>query len=278
MVASVTTAIVGVVVVLLIRKSVVLTRSSRLRQQYAMTVRAIRPWMLLGAALNLSVVVLVMIGLGRVMPALWLGWWRLLGGSGNVMLGQTSEQGVGWRITAVAVPLFLLGLTPFLAFEEELVFRGGNENRTVAQRFRRHLTFGTIHSVSAGVPIAAGIALTFSGFYFEAVYLRAVRPLAKQIEAAGQIPSFERLPQPALPTGDHYDPTEWACYKEESDRVRVENRRRLDEYLGNAAHRAIAAANAQQALREIALAKSAAAHAVSNISVLTVLLATMVFF
>jgi hypothetical protein len=211
------------------------------------------------------------------MPALRLGWWKLLGGSGNVVLGQTSQHGVGWRLTAVAMPLFLLGLVPFFAFEEEIAFRGGNENRTLSQRFRRHVTFGMIHSVSAGVPIAAGIALTFSGIYFEAVYLKAVRPLAKQIEAAGQTPSFERLPHPALPASDHYDPAEWDCYKRESDSLRVENRRRLDDYLENAARRATAAADAQGAIRETALAKSAAAHAVSNISVLIVLLATMVF-
>jgi hypothetical protein len=277
MTAPVTTAIVAVVVVLQIRSSVSLARSGRSRRHYAMTVRAIRPWMLLGAGLNLSVVVLVMTGLAQLMPALWLGWWKLLGGRGNVMLAQTSEHGIGWRITAAAVPLLLLGLTPLLAFEEELMFRGGNENRTLVQRFRRHVTFGMIHSVSAGVPIAAGIALTFSGIYFEAVYLKAVRPLAKQIEAAGKTPSFERLPHPALPARDHYDPAEWDCYKRESHAVRVENRRRLDDYLDNAARRATAAADTKEALRETALAQSAAAHAVSNISVLVVLLATMVF-
>ena len=63
---------------------------------------------------------------------------------------------------------------PALALAEEELFRRHTEDDSHARRAGRQLSFGLMHLI-VGVPLAAGLALTISGFYFMAVYLHAIR-------------------------------------------------------------------------------------------------------
>jgi len=132
-------------------------------------------------------------------PVLRFGWWHLLGGSGNVLLGQTSYSGVWWRVATFALPLALLLVIPILAHGEEVAFRLGVESKSRLNRVRRLVVFGLMHPLTAGIPLAAGLALIISGASFERVYLVAIRRLEPEIQAAVKIPSFERLPRPDPP-------------------------------------------------------------------------------
>lgn len=171
----ITAVVIGVVALSALYTLRKLVTSPQLRADYLLTVRAIRWWMVPGAILNLTVVILVFNGLAWLAPWLWWGWWKLLGGSGNVWVGQTNNVGLGWQIMALAIPLALFLALPILAHYEEVAYRKGSEKQSVPARIGRQLRFGLMHSVFAGIPIAAGLALTLSGFYFERVYLKTLQ-------------------------------------------------------------------------------------------------------
>ncbi|WFR71072.1 hypothetical protein P9209_17040 [Prescottella defluvii] len=48
-----------------------------------------------------------------VAPFTRFGWWVALGGTGNISLGQTGKDGMGWTMLGVAVPLGLALLVPY---------------------------------------------------------------------------------------------------------------------------------------------------------------------
>lgn len=77
---------------------------------------------------DLVVVFLVLGALMVASPVLRFGWWHLLGGAGNVLLGQTNYSGVWWRVAKFALPLALLLVIPILAHGEE-VHSGWGSNR-----------------------------------------------------------------------------------------------------------------------------------------------------
>ncbi len=266
---TITAAAIGIVAVSTFATAGQLAASGQRRRNYVWTLRAVRWWMLPTALANLTVVLLALFGITSLAPWSWVGWWELLGGTNsNIWLGQTGRTGLRWQVAAFGIPLSLLFLLPMLAHVEETVFRLGSEKHGIAARLGRQLSFGFMHCAFAGVPLAAGLALTLSGFYFERVYLLAFRRLQPEIEAAQHVPEYVRTPYPERPSGQDYDVAAWRRHMEEVEAVAELNQRRIDEWARERRVRAGAA----EALVERVVAKAAAAHAVSNAVVIGVLL------
>ena len=157
----------------LIRTAVRICRNPQHRREYSETVRSLRWWMVPAGLAHLAAVGATAVALLTLVPPLRYGWWSLIGGSGNVLLGQTGNSGTLWRLVGIVLPLILVVVVPWLAHFEESTFRAGSENRSVPRRLAVQLGFGLIHCM-VGVPLAVGIALTISGLYYERVYLTAL--------------------------------------------------------------------------------------------------------
>ncbi|MEM6108457.1 hypothetical protein AAHS21_19825 [Mycobacterium sp. 050272] len=254
-----------------------LARSDQARSKYRQTVRAMRWWMIPAALGQLSAVTIMYLAIVKLVPALSFGWWRLVsGGPGNIMLGQTGQTGAAWRIAALTLPIVLFAVVPLEAHREEEMFRSGAEKQSIGKRLRTQMLFGVIHC-AMGIPIAAGIALSISGAYFLTVYLQAARHLRPEFAAAEEIPGPERLPYPELPALTAYDSEAFEAYDREWDRVRAENRRRLDQWLDDLPNQAAASVERINRIRRRPVAKAAAAHAVSNwLVIATVVIAVIV--
>lgn len=258
-----TVVVVALIAASLLRSLHGVVRHERLRQDYRRTVMAMRWWMIPGAIGQLTVVVAVYVALVNMFPLLGWGWWRMLGNSGNVTLAQTGQSGLIWKVVGVAVPILAAAVVPWLAHAEELAFRDRAERQGVRRRVTRQVAFGLTH-FWAGIPIAACLALTISGLYFLMVYLRAIAALGPELAAAHEMPQYERLPYPALPANLGQDPDAAAELQRERERVRMENERRRNEWAGNLGDQISASRDRVDQVRRRAIAKSAAAHAVSN--------------
>lgn len=270
-----TAATLMVVVAALLRTLFGVIRHEGSREEYRRTVMAMRWWMIPAAIGQLSIVIAVYLSLAQQFPALQWGWWRLLGNSGNVNLGQTGQTGLIWGVVAVALPLLGAVAVPWLAHAEELMFRAGAERQGVRRRLRRQVAFGLLHFWS-GIPIAACLALTVSGPYFLTVYMRAIRLLEPELEAAQEIPRYERLPYPALPANARYDSDARVAHRRERERMRAENDRRRNEWSDKLHDHISASHHRVDEVRRRAVATSAAAHAVSNWVLISLLLAWLV--
>lgn len=101
-------AVISVVVLSLIAGGLLLLRSPDVRRGYLATIRAIRWWMWPVAVAHVLLILFSLNLLLTAVPVLQLGWWMLLGGSGNVALGQTGRDGSLWQFIAIAVPLAVL--------------------------------------------------------------------------------------------------------------------------------------------------------------------------
>lgn len=258
-----TVAVVAFIAASLLRSLHGVVRHERLRQDYRRTVMAMRWWMIPGAIGQLTVVVAVYVALVNVFPLLSWGWWRMLGNSGNVTLAQTGQSGLIWKVVGVAVPILAAAVVPWLAHAEELAFRDRAERQGVRRKVTRQVAFGLTH-FWAGIPIAACLALTISGLYFLMVYLRAIAALGPELAAAQEMPKYERLPYPAPPANLGQHPDAAAELQRERERVRMENERRRNEWADNLGYQITASRDRVDQVRRRAVAKSAAAHAVSN--------------
>jgi hypothetical protein len=112
------------------------------------------------------------------------GWWKLLGGSGSVVFGQSkATQGPEAGPLLAALPFILPALlaivVPTLARLEERGFRRGLQRASALRRARVQLTFGLLHMLM-GVPVAAGLALALTGTLYLQVYLRRYRRTGSQ--------------------------------------------------------------------------------------------------
>lgn len=168
-------------------------RQPRMRAEYRAVLSEMRWWML-PAGVGSIALLLGTIYLLMKVPGLSWGWWKLLGGSGNAMAGQTGFHGTGWRLMALAVPVALALAMPSLALTEERIFRDGSEQQTWGQRIFRQLKFGLLHSLLAGVPLAAGLALTLAGLYFTQAYLSQV----PRSHTQSQYPDADQVPRATL--------------------------------------------------------------------------------
>ncbi|WP_156685599.1 hypothetical protein [Mycobacterium sp. Marseille-P9652] len=269
MLTMVAVIVVGLMAWVLAMNAAALWRHAELRQDYRQTVRAIRWWMFLLAPAVLFVVVAVSAALIYFLPSMAIGWWRLLGGQGNIVLGRTHNAGIGWHLMAIVLPVGFGILVPQLAADEEFKYRLGSEDENLPQRLLRQFLFGMRHLLM-GIPIAAGLALTFGGLYYMAVYLRAVRRLSPEIEAAMQPPRFERLPYPRM-AGTARSREDWEAHDREWERVHAENSRLFDEWANSLEDFPEAAAERVARLKRRAVFEAAAAHAVFNWTLLGIL-------
>ena len=109
------------------------------------------------------------------LPVLSFGWWTMIGGEGNPVVGVTAKD---YGIVSVVIPLFFIGLLivglPLLVAREEWVFRRGAERRGTAANVGRSVLFGLAHAV-VGIPIGAALALSFGGLYLTRCYLEGWR-------------------------------------------------------------------------------------------------------
>ncbi|MEV0947688.1 hypothetical protein [Rhodococcus sp. NPDC049939] len=252
-----------------------LARNSVHRADYVGTVRAIRWWMVPGAIAQLTLVGTTFWALTTFVPFTRFGWWIALGGSGNVALGQTGKDGIGWMLLAVAIPLGVTLLIPLFAVNEERMFRAGAEGWTAGRRIRKQVTFGLIH-LTMGIPVAAGLALVISGFYFEWVYLRSVRRHRSEIDALRDVPPPAEEACPPLPVGAPYDPEEWDRIQMLRSEVRARNRQRRLDWEVSVLKESRRPRGQQAALQASAVTTAAAAHATSNWIICGVLLVAVV--
>ncbi|MFN8035594.1 MAG: hypothetical protein U0V73_06655 [Acidimicrobiia bacterium] len=141
------------------------------RQRMGLIVRGLRPRHFLGAVPTFAAVLAVAIVLIQL-PVLSFGWWTAIGGEGNPVIGATDRT--SGSVLEIVVPVVFLSLLfvalPLLVEREELIFRSGAENRTLAANVRRALEFGLAHAV-IGIPIGAALALSIGGAYLTAMYL-----------------------------------------------------------------------------------------------------------
>lgn len=222
--------VMGIAVLSLVRSAAFLVRRDDDRREYVTTLRAIRWWMWpLAFAHIVGLLALVWLLLTAI-PPLRIGWWMLLGGSGNILLGQTDRHGGAWQVLTWGFPLALVILIPHLAILEELTFRCGSELDSRWARVRRQGLFGLGHSVLAGVPIAAGIAIIGSGLLYVAIYARAFRTQLGLVRLTEPPPRPDRLDYPSMPEGPH-DPAAWDTYRSASRRVSLENKRLIDLWI-----------------------------------------------
>lgn len=246
-----------------------LIRSPETRADYSTTVRALRWWMIPGAIAQVTLVAAAFWAVTTVAPITRFGWWSAVGGSGNIAFGQTGRDGIGWTLTAVAIPAILVLLIPVFAHNEERMFREGAETWSRGRRIRTPVVFGLAHLLM-GIPIAAGVALAVSGIYYQWVYLHAVRPRRPEIDAlyeqsrsvAGAPPQEE--PFPPLPVGAPYDASEWDRIHALRAEVRARNwqrRRDREDGIDDALQRLW---TQRAALRAPAVRTAAAAHTASN--------------
>jgi len=117
------------------------------------------------------------------LPVLSFGWWTMIGGEGNPVVGVTAKD---YGIVSVVVPLLFIGLLiiglPLLVAREEWVFRRGAERRGTLANVGRSVLFGLAHAV-VGIPIGAALALSIGGLYLTWCYLERWRETRSESEA-----------------------------------------------------------------------------------------------
>jgi hypothetical protein len=114
------------------------------------------------------------------LPVLSFGWWTMIGGEGNPVVGVTDKD---YGIVSVVIPLFFIGLLivglPLLVAREEWVFRRGAERRGSVDNVGRSVLFGLAHAV-VGIPIGAALALSIGGLYLTWCYLEGWKETRSQ--------------------------------------------------------------------------------------------------
>jgi hypothetical protein len=114
------------------------------------------------------------------LPVLSFGWWTMIGGQGNPVVGVTDKD---YGIVSVVIPLFFIGLLivglPLLVAREEWLFRRGAERRGTVANVGRSVLFGLAHAV-VGIPIGAALALSIGGLYLTWCYLEGWRETRSQ--------------------------------------------------------------------------------------------------
>ena len=108
-----------------------------------------------------------------LVPGLDIGWWTLLGGTGNPVFGMsdsTAGTALEWIVPLVFITLLIPAL-PLFAYSEERMFRTGAEGWSTWRRAWKVVEFGLVHAL-IGIPLGAALALSVGGTYLMAVYLR----------------------------------------------------------------------------------------------------------
>jgi len=142
-------------------------------------VRGLR-WRHFVRAVPVVLVIVATAGVLIQLPVLSFGWWTMIGGEGNPVVGVTDKD---YGIVSVVIPLFFIGLLivglPLLVAREEWVFRRGAERRGSVDNVGRSVLFGLAHAV-VGIPIGAALALSIGGLYLTWCYLEGWRETRSQ--------------------------------------------------------------------------------------------------
>ena len=145
-------------------------------------VRGLR-WRHFVRALPIVVVIVATAWVLIQLPVLSFGWWTMIGGEGNPVVGVTAKD---YGIVSVVIPLLFIGLLiiglPLLVAREEWVFRRGAEQRGTLANVGRSVLFGLAHAV-VGIPIGAALALSIGGLYLTWCYLERWRETRSESEA-----------------------------------------------------------------------------------------------
>lgn len=264
--------VIGLVVVTLTAAIFRLVRDGDARRDYTAPLRAVRWWMWPAALLHIIALVVTVVGLVSTVPVLGFGWWQLLGGSGNIALGQTGRDGEWWRFLAHCVPIVLMLLVPYLAMKEEYAFRYASEDDSRWVRLRRQAVFGIGHAVVMGVPIAAGFVLIGSGLVYEFIYFRSLAGRLARTELVSLTAALVQHEYPAAPAGP-YDPAAWDVHHAEVGRVIEENQRLREVWRHELEEKGEQRATQVGELRTAACADSAAFHCCTNWLIIGVLIA-----
>lgn len=275
MIVGLVVVVLGAVALMLGAASHQLMRDITARRAYFATLRALRWWMLPAAAGQIAGLVAVSVLLLSLIPFLQFGWWMLLGGSGNVALGQTGRSGEWWQLVGLLVPLWLTALLPHFAYQEEMVFRYGSEQLSRGRQLRRQMVFGLSHSLIAGVPIGAGIALIGSGLLYQCVYFRSLQRLRNRTDRVAVSEAPARLESPPRPAGP-YDPAAWDAHHAACDQVAEQNRALRDRWMAETKAQSDARDAQLRNLREGAVVTAAALHTVSNALIVGLLVTWLV--
>jgi hypothetical protein len=139
-----------------------------------------------GRALGLFVVTgfIATVLIGRV-PLMDVGWFGLLGGSGNIVVAQADAPRNAVRLSLFlpfALIAFACLIAPIAAFREERIFRRGTERQSPARRWWRQLVFGLTHLIM-GIPVGAALAIGVTGGGFMGVYRRHYARRASRLDA-----------------------------------------------------------------------------------------------
>lgn len=267
--------VVGLVIGVLAIGAVRLGRDADARTDYVATLRAIRWWMWPAAVVHIACIVGVVVFLLQTFPSLRLGWWMMLGGSGNIALGQTGRAGAWWNVVALAIPVSVCALVPYLAHQEEIAFRYGSELDSRWAVLRRQSVFGIGHSIVMGVPIAAGLTLIGSGVLYDAIYTRALSRYLSETDLVPITPEPHRLDYPPYPQGP-YDPAVWEARYIEFTRINSENNRLRKEWTEQLTREGAEREEQIDELRRSACATAAAFHSCTNWIVIGVLMAFLI--
>jgi hypothetical protein len=142
-------------------------------------VRGLR-WRHFAGAIPVVLLIVPMAWVLIQVPVLSFGWWTMIGGEGNPVVGVTDKD---YGIVSVVIPLFFIGLLivglPLLVAREEWLFRRGAERRGTFANVGRSVLFGLAHAV-VGIPIGAALALSIGGFYLTWCYLEGWRETRSQ--------------------------------------------------------------------------------------------------
>ncbi|MCT7661005.1 hypothetical protein [Mycobacterium deserti] len=266
--------VVGIIVALLLLTAWNLLRRPSERRTYKQTVGAIRTWMIPLAFAQAVLVAATVIFLSNAWPILSWGWWKSTGGSGNIVMGQTANEGQLWSWLSFAIPIGLAFLVPWLAHQEERVFRYGTEDDSWPRRLRTQTAFGLAHPLFMGVPIAAGLALILVGLTFQVVYLAAFRRSIAGSPRTAPIPPPVRLSYPAAPDGP-YDPAKWDEHIQDCIDVGARNHRRIDDWADAELKRIEGNEELLRESRNRATAIVAAFHSIYNWLLLGLLVASL---
>lgn len=117
----------------------------------------------------------IIVFLMRNIEFLGWGWWSLLGGTGNPMFGGHKDlpKPLSIPLQFFLVLLVFATMPPVVRWEEKK-FRLGAQKRSFLKNLKISFYFGMIHCV-CGVPLGAGLGLTFVGLYYTAMYLWTYR-------------------------------------------------------------------------------------------------------
>lgn len=112
------------------------------------------------------------------------GWWKLLGGTGSVLFGQSeattsASAGPLLAVLPFVLPILIAVVVPTLVRHEERDFRRGLQRASLGKRARVQVTFGLLHMLM-GIPLAAALALSLTGTIYLLVYLRRYRRTGSQ--------------------------------------------------------------------------------------------------